>query len=182
MQRRGVLAGAAIDATEGLSGWQQMVEDLRSTWDREDHERSAASFPLTPNREQRWLDTDAFRDRVDLAVDRHRRDGMRFELHRLEFPNAGNAVASLCESLPTHVRDSDCLCQPFPHLVLLLASGENEGFTLLRRRLLSVWEQAWQASGMAAPAAAFVDRHVALAWPEDTEAFCTAADVWLVEP
>ena len=38
-----------------------MLDDLRITWDREDLERSVSSFPLTPNREQRWLDPETFR-------------------------------------------------------------------------------------------------------------------------
>ena len=181
MQRRGVLAGASIDTRDGLGSWQHMLEDLRTTWDREDHERSVAAFPLTPNREQRWLQPETFRARVDLAVERHRRDRLRFELHRLEFPEAPTVMTRLYEDLPTQVRDTDCLAQPFPHIITLLAAGEPEAFVQLRRRLLTSWEQAWQAAGFAPPAAAFVDRHVALAGPEDAEAFQTAADVWLAE-
>ncbi len=182
MQRRGVLAGAAIDAGTGLSSWQHMLEDLRDTWDREDRERSVAAFPLTPNREQRWLDPAAFRARVDLAVERHHRDALRFELHRLEFPEAPRAMTHFVAALPEHLRDMDCLTQPFPRLVVLLAAGEAESFARLRPRLLAVWAEAWQQAGFAAPAAAFVDRHMALAGPEDTDAFITAADVWLAEP
>lgn len=182
MQRRGVLAGAAIDSTHGLTFWQGLIEDLRQTWDREDQERSASGFPLTPNRELRWLDGEAFRLRVDLAVGRHRRDGLRFELHRLEFPDNADALARLCESLPGELRDTDSLARPFPHVITLLATGEADAFTQLRRRLLQSWEQAWERAGLAPPAAAFVDRHVSLSGPEDAEAFQTAADVWLAEP
>jgi len=181
MQRRGVLAGASIDASGGLESWQKMVEELRATWDREDRERSVASFPLTPNREPRWLTADAFRARVELAVERHSRDGLRFELHRLEFPEANTAVELLCADLPVLVRDTDCLAKPFPHIVTLLAAGESEAFAQLRRRLLVAWEGAWRSAGLASPAPAFVDRHVALSGPEDAAAFSTAADVWLAE-
>lgn len=185
MQRRGVLAGASIDASDasrGLASWQHMLEELRARWDQEDRERSASSFPLTPNREQRWLAPEEFRTRIDLALERHRRDGLRFELHRLEFPNAASGVMTrLAEDLPAQLRDTDCITQPFAHIVALLAAGEPEAFAQLRRRLLAAWERAWQEAGFAPPAAAFVDRHVALSGPEDADAFVTAADVWLVE-
>src|SRR5262249_40260656 len=47
LQRRGVLAGASIDAAAGLDSWRRMLDDLRATWDREDRERSAARAPAT---------------------------------------------------------------------------------------------------------------------------------------
>ena len=90
-------------------------------------------------------------------------------------------MSRLVQSLPAQVRDMDCLAQPFAHIVTLLVAGEAEAFAQLRRRLLATWEQAWRQAGLAAPAAAFVDRHVALSGPEDADAFRTAADVWLVE-
>ena len=182
MQRRGVLAGASLDAKAGLDSWQGMLGELRDTWDREDRERSVASFPLTPNREQRWLDPETFRVRVDMAVERHRRDGLRFELHRLEFPAAPEAMQYMVAALPSQMRDTDALAQPFPLVLTLLAAGEPEAFAQLRKRLLHAWEQSWQEAGLGAPAAAFVDRHVALVGPEDADALLTAADVWLAEP
>ena len=182
MQRHGILAGASIDASDGLVSWHAMLEELRTLWDREDHARSVASFPLTPNREARWLDRDAFRKRVALAVERHGRDGLRFELHRLEFPESPAVMARLATRLPAEVRDTDCLSQPFPHIVTLLAAGEPEAFVQLRRRLLAAWEKAWVDAEMPPPVAAFVDRHVALSGPEDAEAFLTSGDVWLAEP
>lgn len=182
MQRRGVLAGAAIDPRDGLDSWQGMLDDLRTTWDQEDRERSQASFPLTPNREQRWLDPETFRVRVDMAVERHRGDGLRFELHRLEFPGAPAAMQHMVVALPAQMRDTDALSQPFPLVLTLLAAGEPEAFATLRKRLLQAWEQSWEQAGLAPPAAAFVDRHVALAGIEDADALLTAADVWLAEP
>lgn len=181
MQRRGVLAGAGIDPHDGLASWQAMLGELRDTWDREDRERSVGSFPLTPGREARWLEPTTFRVRVDLAADRHQRDGLRFELHRLEFPDAPEVIERLCASLPSQLRDTDALVRPFSHVVCLLAAGEPEGFGPLRKRLLQSWEAAWLAAGLAPPAAGFVDRHVALAGPEDLDALLTAADVWLAE-
>jgi hypothetical protein len=182
MQRRGVVAGAAIEPSHGLERWQQMVDELRRTWDAEDRERSIASFPLTPFRQPRWLHPGEFRDRVGIAVERHCRDGLRFELHRLEFPEAAAAVEGLCGALPAHLRDTDSLCQPFPRVALLLVAQEPEGALRLRERLLTLWSEAWAATSRTTPASPFVDRSVPLAGPEDAEAFTTAADVWLVEP
>jgi hypothetical protein len=107
LQRRGVLAGASIDAQMGLESWRRLLEELRATWDREDRERSVASYPLTPLREQRWLEPAEFRARASLAVERHRLDGLRFELHRLEFPGRsrrGRASASCSGAAARHGR------------------------------------------------------------------------------
>src|SRR5262252_2051120 len=181
LQRRGVLAGASIESAAGLESWRRVLEELRDRWDREDRERSADTYPMTPEREQRWLEPAEFLGRVDLALERHRRDHLRFELHRLEFPEPFEAWAHFCDALMASVRDSDGLSQPFPRVVVLLAAGEPDAFTRLKRRLLATWERAWQDSGQAPPAPAFVDRSVGLAGPEDAAAFKTAAEVWLAE-
>ena len=181
LQRRGVLAGASIDAAAGLESWRRVLEELRDRWDREDRERSAATYPMIPQREQRWLEPGEFRTRAGLALDRHRRDALRFELHRLEVPGPLEAWARFCELLPGHVRDMDGLSRPQAGVVVLLVAGEAEAFARLRRRLLAVWEGAWQAAGLAPPAAAFVDRSIGLAGAEDAEAFLSAADVWVAE-
>jgi hypothetical protein len=182
MQRRGVVAGAAIEPHEGLESWQRMVEDLRRAWDQEDRDRSVAAFPLTPFRQPGWLPPEEFRERVDLALERHRGDGLRFELHRLEFPEAPGAIERMCAGVPEQLRDTDCLSQPFTRVVLLLVTGEPEVFIRLRRRLMDLWREAWAAASLPPPPAAFVDRHVSLSGSEDMEAFATAADVWLAEP
>ena len=181
LQRRGVLAGASIDAAAGLDSWRRVLEDLRAAWDREDRERSVASYPLTPQREQRWLEPADFRARIGLAVERHRVDGLRFEVHRLEFPGPLEAWERFCDLLPGQVRDMDGLCRPAVGLVVLLVAGEPEAFARLRRRLLSVWEGAWVAASLAPPAPAFVDRSVGLSGVEDAEAFQGTTEVWLAE-
>jgi len=181
LQRRGVLAGASIETAAGLEKWRRVLEDLRAAWDREDRERSVASYPMTPLREQRWLEPGEFRTRIGLAVERHRLDGLRFELHRLEFPGPLEAWARFCELLPGQLRDMDGLSRPFAGLVVLLVAGEAEAFARLRRRLLGVWENAWQVAKLDPPAPAFVDRSVGLAGLEDAEAFQSAAEVWLAE-
>lgn len=178
-QRRGVLAAAAIDPASGWTEWQRMVEELRTNWDEEDRDHAGAAFPFTPLRTTGWLELEDFRARIELALERHRRDRLRFELHRFDFPDAGAPVESMCGWLPGQLRDTDCLCRPSPRCVLLLHAGPAEGYAALRRRLLSLWDTAWRDGGMPPPAAAIVDQHVVMAGPEDAEAFLAAAGVWL---
>ena len=178
-QRRGVLAAAAIDPEQGWAHWQRMVDELRTTWDEEDREKAGASFPYTPMRSSGWLDMEEFRARIELALERNRRDRMRFELHRLDFPDAPAAIDALCRWLPGQIRDTDCISRPSPGSVLLLNAGPSEGFLHLRRRILALWDTAWREGGSPPPAPALIDQHVAMAGPEDAEAFLGAAGAWL---
>jgi hypothetical protein len=179
MQRRGVLAAAAIDPEQGWAQWQKMVDELRTNWDEEDRELAGAAFPFTPVRSPGWLAQEEFRARIELALDRHRRDRMRFELHRLDFPEAPIAVEVMCGWLPGQLRDTDCLSRPSMNSVLLLTAGPADAFMNLRRRVLALWDTAWRDSGSPPPAPALVDQHVSLAGPEDAETFLAAAAVWL---
>lgn len=178
-QRRGVLAAASIDPQAGLSDWQKMVDELRTSWDEHDRERAGASFPFTPLRAAGWLNLEEFGARVELALERNRHDRMRFELHRLDFPDAAGAIEALCGWLPGQIRDTDCICRPAAGSVLMLNAGPAESYVYLRRRLLALWDTAWRDSGAAPPAAAIVDQRVAMAGPEDAEAFLAAAGAWL---
>ncbi len=178
-QRRGVLAAAAIDPEQGWARWQEMVEELRTTWDEEDREKASASFPFTPLRAAGWLQADDFGKRIELSLERHRRDHMRFEIHRLDFPDSPAAVDAMCGWLPGQLRDTDCITRPSERSVLLLLAGASEGFAHVRRRLLALWDTAWRDVGGGPPAPALVDQHVALAGPEDAEAFLAAAGAWL---
>jgi hypothetical protein len=178
-QRRGVLAGAAIDPEQGWDQWQRMVEELRDTWDEEDRELAGASFPYTPTRSAGWLNVGEFRIRLELALERNRRDRMRFELHLLEFPEAAGAMASLCGWLPAQLRDTDCLTRPGASSVLMLMANSPEGFAHVRRRLLALWDAAWRENGGTPPTPALMDRYVTMAGPEDAEAFLSTAAGWL---
>ncbi len=178
--RKGVLAAGAIDAGQDLGAWASMVEDLRATWDEEDRERASAAFPFTPQREAGWLPAADFRHRIDLALERNRRDRMRFELHRIDLPDAPRAVERLTTWLPSQLRDADRLCRTGDRGLMLLIAGPPEAFLHLRRRLLALWDTAWKEEGGLGPAPALVDQHVALQGPEDGEAFLSAAAVWLV--
>lgn len=178
-QRRGVLAASSIDPGDGWTQWQRMVEDLRTTWDAEDLQRAGASFPMTPAREHGWTDLRNFRARIELAIERNRRDRLRFELHRLDFPESGSAFGELCERLPGQVRDTDSLCRVGDRTVLLLSAAEPEHYAHLRRRLLSLWDTVWREAQLAPPAPALVDQFVDMAGPEDAEAFLSVAQSWL---
>jgi len=177
--RKGVLAAGAIDAGQDLGAWAHMVEDLRITWDEEDRERASAAFPFTPQREAGWLPVVDFRNRIELALERNRRDRMRFELHRLDLPDAPRAIDRLTAWLPSQLRDADRLCRVGERGLMLLIAGPPEAFLHLRRRLLALWDTAWKEEGGLGPAPALVDQHVPLHGPEDAEAFLSAAAVWL---
>ncbi len=181
-QRRGVLAAAAIDSQNGWSPWQNMVEELRTTWDEEDREKTTASFPFTPVRSTGWLERAEFRARIELALERNRHDRLRFELHRLDFADAPMAIEQLCAWLPGQLRDTDCLCRPGARSVLLLTAGPSEAFLHLRRRILALWDTAWRDAARTPPAPAVVDQHVGMAGPEDAESFLAAAGAWLTAP
>lgn len=181
LQRQGVLAGAGIDTVEGLAAWQNMVEDLKVKWDHEDRERIAPSFPLTPQRESRWLTHEAFRNRLDLAVDRHSRDGMRFELLRLECPENPAAMEAFASTLPARLRDSDCLARPFPTVLLLLACGSEAAMKAMHLRLETLWDEAWRSAGIVAPSQRFRTRSATLAAAVDSESFRSSGELWLVE-
>ncbi|MBI1798124.1 MAG: hypothetical protein HYR73_00375 [Candidatus Eisenbacteria bacterium] len=178
-QRRGVLAAAAIHPAEGWTSWEKMVDDLRTTWDERDREQAGPAFPMLPGAVNGWLAIDAFRGRVDLALERNRRDGLRFAVHRLLFPPSSPAVDRLCVELPGQLRDTDCLCRPSADRVLLLTAGSGEGFAHVRRRLIALWERSWRESGDAPPAPPVTSERVEVTGPEDSEPFVSAVIGWL---
>jgi hypothetical protein len=179
IQRRGVLAAAAIDPKDGVSPWEKMVEELRTTWDEQEREKAAPGFPLMAEAQKCWLDRDAFRSRLKLAVERNRHDGLRFGLHRLEFAGHEGAVERLCRRLPDQLRDTDSVCQPTPREVLLLTAMPASAFAHVRRRLLGLWEHAWHEAGEPPPAPPITDLRVEMVGPEDADGFLTAAEAWL---
>lgn len=178
-QRRGVLAAAAIDPAIGWTQWERMVEELRTTWDERDREMSAPAFPLVPEGREGWMASDEFGTRLDLAVERNSRDGLRFSLHRLSFVDAPGAVARMCDALPGQLRSSDCIHRPNDREVLMLTAGEEAGHAHMRRRLLALWEHAWHEAGLPPPASPITDESVVLAGPEDAVAFLGHAARWL---
>jgi hypothetical protein len=178
-QHRGLLAAGAIDSERGVNSWLQMVEDLRVTWDQHDRELAAPAFPMVPEAVAGWIEPNEFRSRLELAVDRHRRDGLRFAVHRLAFANAPGPLAILAERLPSQMRDTDTLCRPVPTEVLVLTPGPGDGFLNVRRRLLSLWDRAWREGGGHGPAAAVRDERIEMAAGRDVSAFLGTVTRWL---
>lgn len=178
-QHRGVLAAANIEAPVRVSPWEKLVEDLHRTWDQHDREKAAPAFPMVPDSDRSWLSPDEFAGRLELAVERNRRDGLRFAVHRLEFHNAPEALARVVEALPFQLRDTDSICSVAPTVVLMLTAGPALGFGHVRRRLLGLWEQAWNDAQLASPAPPIVDQQIEMLGPDQAEAFLVTAGSWL---
>ncbi|MEO5618681.1 MAG: hypothetical protein ABIS67_13020 [Candidatus Eisenbacteria bacterium] len=178
-QHRGVLAAAAIDPSRGVNPWLHMVEDLRHTWDRHDRELAAPAFPMIPESAAGWLEPGEFRSRLELAVERHQRDGMRFAVQHLVFPPPADAVQYLAAALPQQLRDTDTLCRPVANEVLLLTAGPAAGFAQVRRRLLTLWDRAWRAGGATGPPPPLRNECVEMSVGSETEAFLATVTRWL---
>lgn len=178
-QHRGVLAAANIEASVGCSPWEKLVNDLRQTWDQHDREKTAPAFPMVPDSDRRWLSPDEFAGRLELAVERNRRDGLRFAVHRLDFADAPEALARMVDKLPHQVRDTDSICATTAGCVLLLTAGPPSGFAHVRRRLLALWEQSWHDAELPPPAAPIVDQHIEMLMPDQAESFLAAAGSWM---
>ena len=176
---RGVLAAAGITPVEGWSRWQRMVEELRETWDHDDRQKAAPAFPMTPARASGLLDSEGFRTSLELAVERHKRDGLRFALHRLEFPISPEAVSLLIERLPKQVRGTDSLCSPQPRCVLLLTATPREAFPHVQKRIATLWETVWLEVGLDRPIPGMREERVEMARPEDAPTFIEQATAWL---
>ena len=178
-QHRGVLAAANIEAPVRCSPWEKLVDDLRHTWDEHDREKAAPAFPMVPDSERRWLSPDEFAGRLELAVERNRRDGLRFAVHHLEFPDAPAALARIALALPNQLRDTDSICALSASRVLLLSAGPATGFLHVRRRLLTLWEQSWNEGGLTPPAPPIVDQQIEMLGPDQAETFLVTAGAWL---
>ncbi|HYM80804.1 MAG TPA: hypothetical protein VEY91_05260 [Candidatus Limnocylindria bacterium] len=178
-QRRGVLAAAGIEPPSGWAAWQRTVEDLRSTWDQHDREIASAAFPMLAKPQTGWLSIEEFSLRLELALERNRRDGMRFALHRLTFAGGEAAFADLSRELPGQLRDTDCITIPGPNTVVLLTAGTRDAFTNARRRLMVLWERVWHESGQTTPAPAMTDERIEMHSPAEGEAFLTTAGAWI---
>jgi len=176
---RGVLAASAIDPASGWTAWERMVEELRTAWDRRDREQTAPAFPLVPDERHGWLDAEGFRSAISLAVERNRRDGLSFAVHRFDLADRPTALEALCQRIPAHLRDTDRLCRPESRIVLLLTTCTLEAFEPVRRRLMALWETVWLEGGGVAPAPAFVEARTAITGPAEAERFVATATSWL---
>jgi hypothetical protein len=173
-----VLAGSAIPSD--WSAWERMVDDLRVTWEERERETIAPAFPMLPEVRKDWLDIEEFRRRIELALERNRRDRLRFSLHRLQFGPSAPALEQLAAGLPRVLRDTDCLCRPAGTRVLLLTAVPREQFPHVRRRILALWQEAWLGAGHERPIPGISEERIELSGPDDAEAFLARAADWLV--
>jgi len=176
---RGVLAAAGISPAEGWARWQRVVEELRENWDQEDRQKAAPAFPMVPDKAEGLLDPEGFRTSLELAVERHKRDGLRFALHRLDFPISPDAVGLLVERLPRHIRGTDSLCRPSPRRVLLLTATPRESFPHVQKRIAALWETVWTESGLDRPIPGMREERIEMSNAEEARTFLERAVAWL---
>jgi hypothetical protein len=177
---RGVLAAAAIDPAEGWNRWEGLVEDLRRQWDQADREQAGPSFPVLQDEPEGWLERDDFLGRVELAIERHRHDGMPFTLYRLEGP-AGDAFDAFCAKLAPQLRATDRLHRAGPGTALVLTVTAPVAFAAVRRRIAALWHESAIGAGIAEPPA-FAEKHQVLTMAAQSAAFRAAARRWLGVP
>ncbi len=178
VQRHGVIAAGGIDPVTGWTTWERTASELRTEWDRRDRELAGPAFPFLPERFPRWLDTQDFATRLELAIERNRRDGLRFYVHQLIFPGPTTVVDALCDRLPAKLRDMDCLTRPSAQAVVLLTAGASEAFAHVQSRLLSLWEDVWIEAGHSKPAPIVSDEMAQLSGSADEAAFLQVAMGW----
>jgi len=135
---------------------------------------------MVPETSSGWLTREEFRARLELAVDRHRRDGLRFAVHRLIFPEASEAVQSLTDLLPNQMRDTDSLCRPIPCEVLVLTAGPATGFGHARRRILALWDRSWKSAGAGGPAPPLRNEFIEMSAGSEAPRFVATVSRWLV--
>jgi hypothetical protein len=178
-QRRGVIAAAGMPAVADWTAWERIVEELRETWDAEDRAKAAPAAPAVPETHEDWLPPDEFRGQLELALDRHRRDGLRFSLHRLQFAPAPDAMTAMTAQMPDLLRDTDCLCRAAPEQVLLLTAVPRAQFPQLRKRILALWMESWTGAGLERPIPGIREERIEMTTPEQAESFMVRAAEWL---
>ena len=178
-QHRGVVAAGGI-RPEHWEVWERTIEELRTTWDQRDRAKTGPAFPTVPATQAGWFDRDEFMQRVEMALACHRREGLRFAIHRLAFPVANEAVNRFSERLPGHLRDADSLCRVDAQRVLLLTSTPTERFPYLHGRITALWNEAWVAAGQERPVPGVAEERCEMSRPEDAAAFLARAREWLI--
>ena len=177
-QHRGVVAAGGI-RPEQWSLWEKTIDELRTNWDQRDRAMAGPAFPMVPTSQSGWIDREEFKQRVELALERHRRDGLRFAIHRLAFPIANQAVTQFAERLPGQLRDTDSLCRVDPQHALLLTATPNERFPYLHGRITTLWNDSWIAAGLERPVPGVAEERCEMSCPEEAPGFMARAKEWL---
>jgi hypothetical protein len=177
--RSGLLAVSGIEPDLDCDRWEQIVKRLSQSWEHRDREKAGASFPMVPGAPTGWLGRPAFRHRVSLAIERNRRDGLRFAVHRVALDGATECVESLSRVLPQKLRDTDCVCRPSPGSMLLLIAGSPNTAAHVWKRIGALWDECWQTHGGEPPAPPLDVESIELATPSDAEIFMETASEWL---
>ena len=176
---QGVVAAGGIDPAEGWTAWEHMVEELRTRWDERDREQAAPAFPMTPRPMTGWLDPREFRSHLELAVERHRRDGLRFAVYRLTFGDDGPVFSAAGARIPDLLRDTDSICRVGVASMLLLTPCAPRAYVAVRDRIAGVVTAAWNEAGRAGDPPPVAEDHVELLNPDQAPAFLDGAQRWL---
>jgi hypothetical protein len=167
--QRAILAVAGADASRGRQVWEEAVRALEVAWSPPDSE-GATSVNVLP--------VEVFARRVQMALDRHRADGFRFALHRLDFGSHDAALEALLARLPQRLRGADCVCRPSPHELLLLCAGSSRAFHVVRRRIGELWREAWAATGRSGPVVEPRDERWEIGASQDITEWLRVAEGW----
>jgi hypothetical protein len=176
---QGVVAAGGIDPAEGWTAWEQMVEELRTRWDERDREQAAPAFPMTPRPQSGWLDAPEFRTHLGLAVERHRRDGLRFAVYRLGFGDDAAVFSAAGARIPDLLRDTDSICRVGVAAMLLLTPCAPRAYVAVRDRIARAVRGAWDESGRAGEPPPVAEDHVELLSADQAPAFVAGAERWL---
>jgi hypothetical protein len=156
-----------------------MVEEMRTRWDARDRAQAAPAFPLVPEHPAGWLEPREFQVRLELAAERHRRDGLRFAVHRLTFADDPPVFECAGARLPDLLRDTDCICRAGATTLLLLTPHAPRAWDVVRERLLALYRDAWSETGRSGEAPEPEEAHLELRVPEEIPEFLASAGAWL---
>jgi hypothetical protein len=176
---RGVLAAARFDPVEGRAQWEEAVQSLRVAWERHEREPRRAEAPTPASRPSAWLDREGFAARLEAAVARNRDEGVSFAIYRMRFDEAREALDRFCEGVPQIMREQDPISRPHHRDVLFLHEGPGASFSHPRRRLVSLWEEAWQQTGRPGPAPPILEERIDLVGRDDAAHFLATSGRWL---
>jgi hypothetical protein len=177
--RSGVLAATGVEPAMRCDAWAQTVERLAESWERRDRERAGPSFPMVPGVPMGALSVSSFRHRLTLAVDRNRRDGLRFAVYRVTFPVIPPWIESLSGELTQNLRDTDGVCRPSPGKLLILIAGRAHHNAQVWRRIAALWDVRWRSQGGSTPAPPLSVEDVDLREPREAATFLVTVSSWL---